>query len=286
MTRVQLNQLFLQSGAAAWGCCDFAALRFAEEARAKALSLCPDASRVLLAAYPYYAGDRPGNLSLYARGEDYHQALSRRLGMVAQALSEACPGFRFIPGADNSPLPEGQIARLAGVGLQGRNGLVIVPPYGSWVFLGTILTDCPLEPSPSPAADCIGCNACVRVCPGGALSSFPFDQEKCLSAITQKKGELTAQQQRLLKKHPLIWGCDLCQTVCPYNRDVRHSPLTDLTGAEDTLPYLASLQSDDLEGLTNRSFRAEYGNRAFAWRGPAVLRRNLALQLTDSDEDG
>lgn len=271
------NELFQRAGAAAWGTCAFADLRLSPAQRDKALSLCPGARGVYVTAFPYFAGDRPGNLSLYARGEDYHRVLLRRLEPVCDALREQYPDHRFVPGTDSSPLDERQCARLAGMGIQGRNGLVIVEPYGSWVFLGTILTDLPLPSAPEPAPSCINCGACVRACPGGALRSQPFDETLCLSALTQKKGQLTPEEEALLRAHPLIWGCDLCQQVCPYNRAPLPSPLGDLCGAE-SVPYLASLTAEDLEGLTNRSFRAKYGDRAFAWRGPAVLRRNLELK--------
>ncbi|MCD8050908.1 MAG: DUF1730 domain-containing protein [Clostridiales bacterium] len=271
-------ELFAQSGAAAWGTCAFVDLRLSPESRQKALTLCPEARGVYVAAYPYFAGDRPGNLSLYARGADYHQSLLRRLRGVAEQLALLHPEHRFVPGTDSSPLDERQCAWLAGVGVLGRNGLVIVEPYGSWVFLGTVLTDLPLPSAAVPAPDCIGCGACVRACPGGALDSLPFDESKCLSALTQKKGQLTADEEVMLAAHPLIWGCDLCQQVCPYNRDAALSLLTDLTGQDAAQPYLPSLAPEDLEGLSNRTFREKYGGRAFAWRGPGVLRRNLALK--------
>lgn len=270
------EELFRSSGAAAWGTCSFADLKLTPEQRERCLALCPGAQGVYVAAYPYYAGDRPGNLSLYARGEDYHRCLLRRLEPVCEALRSSSPGHRFIPGSDNSPVNERQCARLAGVGMMGRNGLVIVEPYGSWVFLGTILTDLPLPSAETPSPSCPECGACVRSCPGGALRSQPFDEGRCLSALTQKKGPLTPEERDLLSAHPLIWGCDRCQQVCPYNQTPLLSPLGDLTGAE-SVPYLASLEEKDLEGLSNRSFRSKYGDRAFAWRGPAVLRRNLEL---------
>ena len=252
----------------------------------KANVLCPAPAGVFIAAFPYWAGaDQPqGNLSYYARGEDYHLALSRRLGQIVAGLQAEFPGKTFVPGADNSPLPERQCARLAGLGILGRHGLVIVPPYGSWVFLGTILTDLPLSSAAVPAPDCPGCNACIRACPSGALTETGCDIDRCLSDLTQKKGMLTAEQEEQLQAHPLIWGCDCCQLACPYNRDAQSSSLPELTGQTPEAPYLASLSSEDLEGLTNRTFRAAFGNRAFAWRGPAVLRRNLAWKGEKKDD--
>lgn len=271
------DESFARSGAAAWGTCAFSDLILSPTAKEQALQLCPDAQGVYIAAFPYFAGYRPGNLSLYARGEDYHRALRRRLETVVLGLEALFPNNRFVPGTDSSPLDERQCARLAGVGVRGQNGLVIVEPYGSWVFLGTILTDLVLPSAPEPASACIGCGACVRACPTGALDNGTCAEERCLSALTQKKGVLTEAEEALLKAHPLVWGCDLCQRVCPYNRAPLFSSLPDLTG-EEGVPYLASLTEEDLEGLSNRGFKAKYGNRAFAWRGAGVLRRNLELK--------
>lgn len=271
------DEWFQRSGAAAWGTCAFADLCLPEQRRQAALELCPGAKGVYVTAFPYFAGYRPGNLSLYARGEDYHRVLLRRLEPVCAALSREYPQNRFVPGSDNSPLDERQCARLAGVGIQGDNGLVIVEPYGSWVFLGTILTDLPLPSSEEPARECLHCGACERSCPGLCLGGRPFDESRCLSALTQKKGVLSPEEERALQRHPLIWGCDLCQQVCPYNQSPQLSPLKDLCG-EGSVSYLSRLEETDLEGLSNRTFRQKYGDRAFAWRGPAVLRRNLALK--------
>lgn len=271
------DDLFRRAGAVAWGTCAFDRLSLSGQRREAALSLCPGARGVYVAAFPYFAGYRPGNLSLYARGEDYHRVVLRRLEAVCSALRTEHPQNSFLPGTDSSPLDERACARLAGVGIQGDNGLVIVEPYGSWVFLGTILTDLPLPSPATPAGECLHCGACIRACPGGALRAHPFDESRCLSALTQKKGSLSPEEEQALRSHPLIWGCDLCQQVCPYNRSPRLTDLKELRG-EGQVPYLTSLGDEDLEGLSNRTFRSRYADRAFAWRGPAVLRRNLALK--------
>jgi epoxyqueuosine reductase len=157
----------------------------------------------------------------------------------------------------------------------GRHGLFVVPPYGSYVFLGTILTDlevtptAPAEGSPCPA----DCRACFKACPTGALTEQGCDVSRCLSEVTQRKGDLTEPEAAHIKKSPTVWGCDLCQRACPLNRTAALSPLPEFR--EDLLD---SLRLADLEGLSNKAFRRKYENRAFAWRGIGPLLRNLRLK--------
>ena len=276
MTVHSLNEAFAAAGAAAWGGLPFSELAedMTEEAVRRAEELCPRPKTVLVAAFPYYAGEREGNLSLYARGADYHTVVTQRMNTICNFLSGKYGNSLFLPGADNSPLPERQAAWRCGVGLKGKNGLVIVPPYGTYVFLGTILTDAVLElPERAPSPDCVSCGRCLSACPGGALGESGVDQSRCLSELTQKKGELTEEETALLKAHPLIWGCDTCQRVCPYNAGPDLTPLPEFRQG-----LVDSLTGADLAGLTNRTFREKYGDRSFAWRGPSPLRRNLFLR--------
>ena len=272
-----MNELWTAAGAAAWGAAKLSGLQsfLTEEAREKIQSLCPGAATVLVAAFPYYAGDEPGNLSLYCRGEDYHLVLSRRLKQVCQGLQEQHPHHTFVAGADNSPVPELAAAELAGVGHRGGHGLRIVPPYGSYVFLGTILTDLVLESTgPSGKTLCPeNCRACQKACPTGALTEEGCDVSKCLSELTQQKGDLPQDVENQIRQSPTIWGCDLCQKACPWNQKAELSLLPEFR--EDLTP---SLTAENLEGLSNKAFRKQYAHKSFAWRGIGPLKRNLALK--------
>lgn len=271
---IDLSRLFRSVGAADWGQLPYEALRgcMTGAAQGRAAELLESEPRgVYVAAFPYYSGEMEGNLSRYARGRDYHRAVTNRLEAVCQALRTRYPERRFRPLADDSPLPETQAARLAGLGLAGRNGLLIVPPYGSWIFLGTILTDLPLEALRTPSPNCCGCGACVEACPTGALRWR--DSTVCLSYLTQKKDPLNGWETAALAHHDLAWGCDMCQLVCPYNRQAAETALPEF---RDDL--LRRLSSADVAGLTNRSFREKYPDRSFTWRGPRPLERNLRLQ--------
>lgn len=267
--------LWKTSGAAAWGTCAYADLasHMDAHAREKAEAICPSPAGVYAAAFPYFAGDAPGNLSLYARGEDYHLALTRRLEAVCGGLRALHPGRTFVPLVDASPLPERVCAALAGVGLRGRNAMTIVPPWGTYVFLAAVLTDLPLPTVQFSTKFCTSCGRCLAACPTGALNGAGVDAAKCLSALTQRKGELTEPERAALARHPWAWGCDLCQRACPYNEG---APLTPLPEFRKEL--IASLSPEDVENLTNRQFQEKFPGRAFTWRGPGVLRRNLAIQ--------
>ena len=272
-----MNPIWTAAGAAAWGAAELGGLQsFLDQgARDKIQALCPGAATVLVAAFPYYAGEEPGNLSLYCRGEDYHQVLTRRLERVCEALRERHPGHTFLPGADNSPVPELAAAELAGVGYRGGHGLRILPPYGSYVFLGTVLTDLAL-PSTGPTMGTLcpeNCKACQKACPTGALTQGGCDVSKCLSDWTQQKGELPQAVENLVKNSPTIWGCDLCQKACPHNKQAALSTLPEFR--EDLTP---SLTLEDLEGLSNKAFRKQFAHKAFSWRGIAPLKRNLELK--------
>lgn len=280
-----MNELWKAAGAAAWGAAACSGLPpFLGEAvwaelAPKLEALCPGAKTILVGAFPYYAGDTPGNLSLYCRGEDYHLVLGRRLQTVVDTLVQQHPDHHFIPGADNNPVPELAAAELAGVGWRGRHGLRIVPPYGSYVFLGTILTDLDLsQTGPSPGTLCgAHCRACQKACPTGALTDTGCDLSKCLSELTQKKGDLPPEAAAQITHSPTAWGCDLCQRACPHNQNAALTPLPEFR--EDLMP---SLTLADLDGLSNKAFRRQYAARAFSWRGIAPLKRNLTWQAAHS----
>ena len=252
--------------------------RMDEGQRQKALSLLPGQRTLVCTVFPYYDGAAPGNLSLYARGQDYHLVARQRLGEACARLERAFPGFRFQGYADTSPYPEVYACACAGLGVVGLNGLLLTPCWGSYVFCGVVVTDLPLEGGKEPAG-CIGCGRCQDACPGGALHSGRLEEERCLSALTQRRGKLEPWQQELVIQGGLAWGCDRCQSVCPYNRAPEHTQLEPFRQRKRS-----SITLIELEGMGDRAFRRQFADRAFAWRGIAPLRRNL--QLLDRRETG
>lgn len=203
------------------------------------------------------------NLSRYACVPDYHEAAGTVLEHTARRLGQEFPGFSFVPFIDNSPLPEVEAAARAGLGVIGDNGLLIHPLYGSYVFIGEIVTDLLLDPVGREPEGCLHCGRCARACPGDCLISPGGDRTHCLSALSQKKGELTPQEERLLLEGGLVWGCDRCQEVCPLNAETRCAPHPCFGGR-----YRPVLTREDLEDLEGK---------AYGWRGRKVPERNLRL---------
>ena len=248
------------SGCARGGYAPIGALNLSENRQSSLEIRCKNANSALVGVFPYYAGPQAGPVSLYTRGFDYLPVLKNRLGKAASLLRAQWPQAEFTVLPNCAPLPAVALARAAGVALAGRNGLAICPPYGSYCFLGAIVTDLTLPPS-LPAGTCQGCGLCQKACPTAALSSRPeigavLDRRRCLSCISQLR-EPDAEQQALLKKSPTLWGCDLCQTVCPHNSAPALSPLPEFT--RDLLAF--PLNADAIGGLACGRYGLEHLQR-------------------------
>ena len=224
----------------------------------------------IVCLFPYFQGYCEGNLSLYARSVDYHLIIREKLGMLSDFIRTLSPEAECASFADIGPEIERLLAYNAGLGFYGKNGMLINDDLGSYFFIGYILCDLPLSLDKPLDKSCIGCNACINACVGGALKSG-FEISNCASHISQKKGDLTEGEIDILKKSGLIFGCDTCQRVCPHN-NITPKPMKEFT---DDLIH--SLNIEDIENLSNKEFMRKYKNRAFSWRGKNVLLRNLNI---------
>lgn len=226
------------------------------------LSFTPTAAIVFL--MPYYtelSGKR--NLSRYAVARDYHLYVKGLSERVLLELSAAYPEASFAMFSDNSPIDERHAASLCGLGVMGKNGLVLTEKYGPYVFVGEVLCDLPIEilelRDQYEQRGCIDCGACLSACPKKTV---------CLSALTQKKGSLTEAEENEIVLLGSVWGCDVCQEVCPYSRGLEETPIPFFK--EALVPYLTL---DILRGMGD----SEFGSRAYAWRGRNTVERNLRL---------
>lgn len=231
---------------------------------AAAKRLPENAKTVISVLFPYYLGEEAyenSNVSRYAVSGDYHKIVGNIINRIAENLRKEFPENKFEAFVDNSPLPEVRCAVRAGLGVMGINNLFINEDYGSWVFLGEIVTDRFFEPFGGEISICKSCNKCINACPVNALTGKEIIKEKCLSFLSQKKGELDEDTKAKIAETGCAWGCDICQKVCPHNKKAKITPIKEFI--ETACPSVT--KETDIE------------NRAFAWRGKSVIDRNLDI---------
>lgn len=247
-----------------WGICPFKKLsENLIECRAKS-RLPEKPETVIVACFPYLLDDSEyenRNISKYAVVTDYHEVALARLEKAAEMLRRIYPDNRFSAFADNSPIPEVRAACAAGLGVRGMNTLLITEKYGSYVFIGEIVTDLKIEPKENKIKTCIGCQKCINACPSKAITDSVFNEKACLSAITQKKGELSDEEKKLMRECGCVWGCDICQDVCPMNKNAAKTEMEE---------FLSSPAARVLPGC-------ELDARAYEWRGRKVIERNINI---------
>ena len=230
-----------------------------------------NASSVIVIIFPYYnICTSGGNISAYCAVSDYHIVVMEQLKSICADLAEAYPQHSFVPFVDSSPIDEVDAAVKAGLGVKGRNSLLITEKYGSFVFIGEIVTDMELPAELHTDKGCLNCGLCEKACPGGAVCGGAVNKENCASFISQKKQELTEQQREILKRAKTVFGCDICQKVCPHNGKV-------LAGDSEAAQGNVLFRDDVFAAVTKENVEAVYKDRAFGFRGLKVLQRNLEI---------
>lgn len=211
------------------------------------------AKTVICCIFPYKVSEKkPVFLSRYAAVPDYHTVCGGYLERAAEKLRKQFPENRFEVFIDNSPIPEVFAAATAGLGVKGKNGLLITKEYGSFVFLGEIVTDMYIE-TQNLFGVCCGCGKCLQNCPKAVAGV-------CLSALSQKKGELSPQESRILRDNGILWGCDICAESCPENIGAKITPIPEFK--ENYRDFFR--ENEDMT------------DRAYIWRGKGVILRNFA----------
>jgi epoxyqueuosine reductase len=212
-----------------------------------------------------------GLVARFARGADYHSVLRAKLEPVAAAIR--AEGGRAEVCVDTTPIPERKLAVLAGIAWRGWNGNVFVDGCGSWASLGEIVTDLKLPPDePLDIDRCRDCGRCVRHCPTKAIvEPYVVDTSRCLSQVTQMPGLVPEDRRRLMGNR--IYGCDVCQEVCPQNVGVKPAAPE---FAEKRFPG-AHPELVPLIGLTPEEFRERVKNSSIGWIKRARIRRNAAI---------
>jgi len=234
-------------------------------------------------AYPSKLTDAPrsekgayrGMLSRSAWGLDYHQVLRNRLQRLETWIRERVPDALLESMVDTGALVDRAVAERAGIGWTGKNCSIITPEFGSWVYLGEMITNLPL-PSDQPVTESCGdCTLCIDACPTGALvGPGQLNAQRCISFITQTKGHIEDDEMKK-KIGNRLYGCDTCQIVCPKNKGKHWTQHPELQpDPEQAKPLLLPLLH-----MTNREFKERFGTSSAAWRGRKPIQRNAILAL-------
>jgi epoxyqueuosine reductase len=225
--------------------------------------------------------DQPalGAISVYARGDDYHDLIKSRLKALARWLQARFGGDVKVF-VDTAPLLEKPLAERAGLGWQGRHTNLVSREFGSWLFLGSILTTLELAPDPPEAMNCGSCTACLDVCPTNAFPApFQLDARRCISYLTiELKGPIPREFRKALGNR--IYGCDDCLAVCPWNKFASTAREQKLAAREALrAPSLA-----ELSRLDDPAFRALFAKSPVKRLGRDRFVRNVLYAVGNAGE--
>ncbi|HLV87039.1 MAG TPA: tRNA epoxyqueuosine(34) reductase QueG [Candidatus Sulfotelmatobacter sp.] len=259
--------------------------------RASLARVAPWARSVIVCAinyntdHPYsteFTDSASGWISRYAWSEvDYHEAVLRRLKRVETAISEAVPApleLKTRAYVDTGPIVERIFAKYAGIGWVGKNTCIINQKLGSWLFLGVILSSIELPPD-TPAPDrCGTCTRCIQACPTDAiLAPYQLDSNKCISYLTiEKRGSIPEELRPGMGRH--LFGCDICQDVCPWNRKSPISPAPEF----EARPGLVNPSLERIATMEPEEFRQTFRGSAIRRAKRSGLRRNAVIAMGNS----
>ncbi len=215
-----------------------------------------------------------GNISVYARNRDYHDLFKKRLKALARWLAERFDAEVKIF-VDTAPVMEKHLAQRAGLGWQGKHTNLVSRDFGSWLFLGEILTTMELAPDTAGEDSCGSCRQCLSICPTQAFPApYKLDARRCISYLTiEHKGHIDRDLRPLMGNR--IYGCDDCLAVCPWNKFAQATPEPGfLPRVELTAPRLA-----DLAGLDDTAFRAVFAGSPIKRTGRDRFVRNVLIAL-------
>jgi len=259
----------------------------------------PGAESVVVVAHNYYTRGETGKdepsqtgqsakVARYAWGRDYHRVMPKRLHRLGRFLQAERPGSEYVISVDAGPFLERAWAARAGIGWIGKNSLVLRRDLGSWFFLGLVLTTVELVPDAALPEACGSCRACIDACPTGAIVSEKIvDSRRCISYHTiENSADIPRTIQTAMG--PWIFGCDICQEVCPWNRFARETAETDYTpripgGKLDPIELLR-LSEDEFDRRFSGSplRRAKYRGMR---RNASIIIRNLGMAVPDGTID-
>lgn len=253
------------------------------EKRINPFLLMPQGKTIISIAFPYFYDVQQNSkvhFSRYTLGRDYHSIVNNYLEKISnyiESLGGSCKCF-----VDSNSLPERYIAVQSGIGFIGKNNTLITEKYGSYIFLGEIITDISIEPDKPKESQCGECTICIKACPTNCIGygdkGIENNPNKCLSYISQKK---EIEDKWFSEFNGRIFGCDTCQNVCPYNKNIHKSKLEDFKPLE----YMEHVDLNELVFLDNKSFKEKYKLLSCGWRGKNLLIRNALINAVQFKKD-
>ncbi|MDB9396107.1 tRNA epoxyqueuosine(34) reductase QueG [Microcystis aeruginosa] len=249
-------------------------------------TLWPEVRSLICLALNYYTPQQHsqeqnhGKISRYAWGRDYHKVLSKKLKALSQWLESQGEQIQTRYYVDTGPVQDKVWAQRAGIGWIAKNGNLITRNYGSWVFLGEILTNLPLEPDRPHSAHCGTCSRCLSACPTQAIvSPYVVDANRCIAYHTIENRAVTLPTEIAKNLQGWVAGCDICQDVCPWNQ--RFAQVTDV---EDFQPRPENLSPKlgELANLTIEEWDRRFISSALRRIKPQQWRRNAQANLAHS----
>lgn len=254
------------------------------ELRVNPFHYMPEGKTILSIAFPYHhkEQEKANGFSTYTKRADYHRVVKGYLEQIKVFIESL--GGQAMTFVDSNTLPERYIAYLAGVGFIGKNNMLITKKYGSYVFIGEIITDLEVMHKRERTRaemlaykECGSCERCLKACPTKAINKFQCHPNICLSYLTQKKA-LSDREINLLKGN--IFGCDACQLECPYNIEAMASNLE----AFKRLDFMEE-PAEVYAQMDNAFFKQKLSGTSCGWRGKNVIKRNALIRLNAEGKD-
>ena len=260
------------------------------ELRTEPLKLLDEAQSIVSIALAYPSrmqdapqgkkGERRGIFCRASWGVDYHTAVRERLQKLEAWLVERIPNVKVKSMVDTGELVDRAVAERAGIGWSGKNCSIITPEFGSYVYLGEMMTNIPFAPDTPLEDGCGDCNLCIDVCPTGAIvAPGQLNAQRCIAFLTQTKGFLPDEFRTKIGNR--LYGCDTCQTVCPKNKGKLNWLHEEFTPD----PEIAKPLLQPLLSISNKEFKAKFGHVSGAWRGKKPIQRNAILALAHFKEE-
>ncbi|MFP4500062.1 MAG: tRNA epoxyqueuosine(34) reductase QueG [Candidatus Hydrogenedentota bacterium] len=245
----------------------------------------PGARSVVVVAHTYYQprpAPPPGaaQVAMYAWGRDYHRVLIKPLRALADYLGMLQPGTQSYAEIDSGPVLERCWAERAGIGWTGKNSLTLRQDMGSYFFLGTIITTAELAPGEPVADHCGSCRACIDACPANAIvAEGVVDSRRCIAYQTiENRADIPGDMQANFGRW--VFGCDICQEVCPWNRFAKQTDTPDFTPR----PHQVNPDAAELATLDAPTFHARYAGSPLMRPKHAGMVRNARIVLRNIRE--